>query len=128
MNVKKLVLLVVVAFFSATMFSQEFDDRLLVKYTKEELADIKANDPDQYTFLYDCLNHGFYLANFKGKSLSKEVRGEIEVKDINNINFFDLGLEPEENRYLYYKIKGHDKLLVIRSVGHIKMEAAKAKK
>ena len=89
---------------------------------------MKDNNPDQFSFVNDCLDHGFYLANFKGKGLPKEVKGEIEVADIENINFFELGLEPIENRYLYYKVKGQDKLLVVRSIEHIKMEAKKAKK
>ena len=124
---KRLIIICLATVLTTTGFSQEVDSRLLTKFSKDELKELKANDPEQYTFIYQCLDYGFYLANFNGKSLSKEVRGEIEVADINNINFFSLGLEPEENRYLYYKIKGHDKLLVIRSIGHIKMEATKAK-
>jgi hypothetical protein len=124
---KRLILLGILVAIATGGFSQDFDDRLLVKYSKQDLVDMKANDPELYNFTYACLNHGFYLANFSGKSLPKEVIGEIEVADISNINFFALKLEPVENRYLYYKIIGQDKLLVVRSIGHIKMEAAKGK-
>jgi len=124
---KRLIILCLVTVFATAAIAQEVDSRLLAKFSKEELSEMKTNNPDQYTFIHQCLTHGFYLANAGGKSLSKEVRGEIEITDINKINFFELGLEPEENRYLYYKIKGHDKLLVVRSIGHIKMEAVKGK-
>lgn len=124
---KKLILLGILFAFTATISAQDFDARLLVKYSKAELTDMKANNPEQYNFISDCLDHGFYIANSGGKALSKEVRGEIDIADMDNINFFEFNLEPEENRYLYYKIKGQDKLLVVRSIGHIKMEASKGK-
>jgi hypothetical protein len=122
-----IIILFFIAFTANMSFAQSADSRLLVKYTSEELTDMKANNPEQYTFVHQCLNHAYYIANSGGKALSKEVRGEVEIANLENINFFALGLEPEENRYLYYKIKGQDKLLVVRSIGHIKIEAAKTK-
>jgi len=121
------IILCIVALTANMSFAQSADSRLLVKYTAEELVDMKANNPEQYTFVHQCLTHGYYIANAGGKALSKEVRGEVEVADLENVNIFELGLEPIENRYLYYKIKGQDKLLVVRSIGHIKIEAAKTK-
>ena len=122
---RSFLLALAILVFSAAAIAQDFDARLLVKYSKEELTKIQKEDPEQFKFLNDCLTYGYYIADLKGKNPGKEVRGEVELKDLNNVNIFALDLIPEENRYLYYKIKGQDKLLVVRSIGHIKMEANK---
>jgi hypothetical protein len=107
--------------------AQEYDERLFAKYTQQQLKEMKTDRLDEFNYVNACLDFGCYLANFKGKDSPKEVIGEIEVKDLSKINFFELGVQPVKNRYLYYKIKGQEKLLVIRSIEHIKLEAKKLK-
>ena len=119
-KMKKIIPLSIFILTALVLKAQEFDDRLFVKFSESELIEMQTNQIEEFKYINACLDHGFYLANFKGKSNPAEVIGEIMVDDLSKINFFELGVTPVENRYLYYKIKGHDKLLVVRSVEHIK--------
>jgi len=96
------------------------DARLSVKYSKEELNDLKNDSPEEIRYLNFCIENAFYLAPVpteKGKDAS--IRGTVKVADLNNINFFELGLDIVQDNYQYYRIEGSDQLLVVRSKDHI---------
>jgi len=124
---KKAISLNIFLFSVLALSAQEFDERLFVKYSQQHLKEMKTDRSDEFKYVNACLDFGCYVANFKGKDDPKEVIGEIEVKDLSKINFFELGIQPVKNKYLYYKVIGQEKLLVIRSIEHIKMEAEKLK-
>lgn len=120
-RMKKVIGLIIVALISYSAHSQDFDKRLLAKYTEEELSTLQKDNPVEFEFLNKCLDGAVYLADYSPKKgMNKEISGEIGLKDINAINFFELDIELIEDRYQYFKIKGHNKLLVIRAKAHIK--------
>lgn len=112
---------------SVILYGQDFDSRLLVKYSAQELAELKENNPAQLEFLHACLEKAFYITDIpKGKgfinedgTMSDMVKGEVVIEDLNQVNFFALNIELIEDRYQSFKIKGHDKLLVVRARAHI---------
>ena len=104
--------------------SKKIDDRLLVKYTSEELRTIKKESPEQIQFLNYCIDNAFYVTDLPTEKANKNDGriGSIVVKDIENINFFQLGVELVQDDYQYFAIEGTDRLLVVKSIDHIKKE------
>lgn len=123
---KKLTFVFVLSLFSMVMYGQNFDERLLEKYTTAELSEMERNSPEEFEFVNLCLTKGFYIANYSSEKATKggkptdEIAGEVVIDDIENINFFELNITPVSNRNQYFKIKGIDKLLVIRAKELIK--------
>ena len=124
---KKFILLQLLSLLVFPCFSQLVDERLLIKFSESELLTMIDEESEKYQYYLDCLDYGCYLANYEVKKAPKEIIGELELKAISEINFFSLDIEPVSNKYLYFKLKGFDKMLVIRSIEHIKMEASKKK-
>lgn len=95
------------------------DERLLAKYSQDELNQMIKSNPDEIRYLNFCADNAFYIAEFpKEKSEDKNV-GSISIKDVDNFNFFELGVEIIDNNYSFLKIEGTDKMLVVRSRKHI---------
>jgi hypothetical protein len=119
---KVLVVLISVMFSGSMLFGQntEFDSRLLVKYSVEELNKIEKENPSEMRFLLHCIENAQYITPFpEGKEGAVEIIGEVEIRDINNINFFELDVELIQDNYQYYTIEGSEMLLVIKSKDHI---------
>lgn len=119
---KVLVILISIMCSGSMLFGQdtEFDSRLLVKYSVEELNKIEKENPSEIRFLLHCIESAQYITPFpEGKEGAVEIIGEMEVKDINNINFFELNVELIQDNYQYYTIKDSNMLLVIKSKVHI---------
>lgn len=116
----------IIVLFSSNLFAQahEYDKRLLVKYTKNELAELEQNNPEKFKYINYCLDKAWYLAPLpKEKMKNNDGRiGEIEIKDIKNINFYALNLEIVKDDYQFFAIKGTEQMLVIKSEDHIKKE------
>ncbi len=116
--IKKL-LLCSIAFAGIGLFygqNVEPDQRLKVKYSTSELQELKTNDQEQLEFLNFCVENAYIIMPFpEEKSGASEIRGTVELNDIDNINFFDLGYELEEVNWQYYQIAGTRKMLVILS-------------
>jgi hypothetical protein len=120
---KKVLVILISIMFSGSMLvgqNTEFDSRLLVKYSVEELNKIEKENPSEIKFLLHCIESAQYITPFpEGKEDAVEIIGEVEIRDINSINFFELGVELIQDNYQYYTIKASDMLLVIKSKDHI---------
>jgi len=119
---KVLIILISIMFSGSMLFGQntEFDSRLLVKYSVEELNNIEKENPSEIRFLLHCIESAQYITPFpEGKEGAVEIIGEMEIRDINNINFFELNVELIQDNYQYYTIKDSNMLLVIKSKDHI---------
>ncbi len=100
---------------------QKIDKRLEKKYSVEELKKIQKENPQQLEYLNFVVEKGFTIMPYpKSKGTPKEISGEVEIKDLKNINIYDLGLDVLKDNWQYYKIKGTDDLLVIYSEDYIK--------
>jgi hypothetical protein len=96
---------------SLTSYAQQFDERLLVRFSIEQLEALKLSQPEELKLLSYALDHALYTSN------SPAEKG-IELAQISysgdNQTFLDLNLElKDENQY--FKIAGSDKVLVMKS-------------
>lgn len=101
------------------------DDRLLVKYSIEELSQMEKENPEQLEYLNFCLEYAFYLTPYpEKKRLDLEV---IEVENSGKINFFALNIDIDETAIRYFRIAGTNQMLVVRSKALIQQKLKESK-
>jgi hypothetical protein len=107
-----------------TGFTQDFDKRLLEKYTIGELKTMKKNTPDELKFITFCLENAFYTGELPRQKMKDDNGriGEISIPDYKNINFAELDITLIQDDYQYFHILGTETILVIRSIDHIQKE------
>ncbi|MCT4580932.1 MAG: hypothetical protein N4A35_05900 [Flavobacteriales bacterium] len=116
--IKKLLLCSIAFAGVGLLYGQDVepDSRLTVKYTKSELQELKSNDQEQLEFLNFCIDNAYTIMPFpEEKAAASEIRGSVTLGNMNEINFFSLGYELEEENWQYYRINGSQKMLVIFS-------------
>jgi len=122
----KAPILITLLLFSTALFSQsakDFDNRLLVKFTKVELLEMKENQPDRLQIYEYCLDNASYFVDVpKGKDYKHRITKELEIKDVNNYNIYALDITPLENDYQYFSVKDKNILLVLKSFKHIQQQ------
>ena len=130
-NTMKNILFFVFIFSTLFIFSQsneKFDKKLLVKFSKAEIIDLKNNQTEKFLFYEYCIDNASYLVDMpKGKDIKNRLSVEVEINDINNYIFYSLDITPLANDYLYFTVKDKDLLFVVKSSFHIK-EQMKSKK
>jgi hypothetical protein len=90
---------------------EKIDKRLLIRYSESELTQMLENNPEEYKILTYALDNGMYIGNYskeKGSALT-----EID-RPSKNQTYIDLNFEISDQNQ-YYKIKGEDKVLVVKS-------------
>ncbi len=103
------------------------DKRLLAKYTVEELKTIKAENPKEYKFINYCIENAFYIAEMPQEKVKANPSkfGEVSIKNISKIDFYQLNIDLKENDYQSFVIKGTKKILIVKSKNHILRELNK---
>lgn len=98
---------------SVTWSQEKIDKRLLTKYSVEELKAIEINNPNEIKVMNYALDNGMYIANYSQQK--GDVLVEIEAPKKNQ-TYIDLNFQLlDQNQY--FKIKGEDQLLVVKSKG-----------
>ena len=111
---KLLSSLIVFLLISSVTWSQEkVDKRLLSRYSVDELRAIETNNPNELKIMIYALDNGMYLANY-----SQQKGGVFKEIDApkKNQTYVDLNFDIQDQNQ-YFKIKGEDKLLVVKSKG-----------
>ena len=111
---KKIILLFSLFLVSQIGFSQEkeINPQLLKVYSENELNQIVQESPEKYDLLVYAIDHAIYTADFpteKKDNISKEI--EVPLGDY---TYLDLGIKIE-NLNQFYRIKGTNKILVVKS-------------
>lgn len=101
--------------------AQNYDSRLLKKFSQSELTAMEQNDPKSLHRYEYALDHAIYVTDLpQGKDAelpSIALQGD-------NQNFADLGLDII-NTNQYFKIEGTDKMLVVKSIWVLDNEQGK---
>ena len=127
-------------FFIATLFllsitytvnsqTNNYDTRLLSKFSDKELSEMKVNAPATLNYWNFYVANAYQIMDLAAeKALSHEIKGTLKIVDLNNINVFELNKLPLAKDYQYYKIENTNKLLVIISEEQIKAKFNKSSK
>lgn len=97
---------------TSLVFSQNHDSRLLEGYTKIELDEMKASQPEEYDFLEKALDKAIFIGAIpqqKGKDIQFD--GELDIDPNTEHTFLTLDIKLKENRYQYFKIKDTDQMV-----------------
>ena len=107
----KVLAILAILLLPAGLMAQNYDQRLLSSYDAAALNQIEKEDPYTLELLTYALENGMYITengNGKGTQLT-----EIEVPE-NATSFVDLKLQiTDQNQY--FKVKGEDRILVVKS-------------
>lgn len=106
-------------FFCIHAFSQSnFDKRLLVRYSEDQLQSLAEKNPDLVGYLDFYLNHGFSIIH-KSELKNEKVAGSIKLKSLNpnRINIFEENLPLPLREDVYYNIEGKNEVLVLYGRG-----------
>lgn len=124
---RNIIVLFSLVIFISTSFAQKNDKALLVKYSKEELNTIKKESPKEYTYLKYCVKNAFYISEMPAEKVKANPSsfGEISIKNLDKINFYDLKIIIKEEAYQSFIITGTDKILIVKSKHHILRELNK---
>lgn len=97
-------------------YAQEsHDQRLLEKYSTEELTSIQNNDPEEYKIIVHALEVGISIGDIQeGKGKEIIFDGVIDKNPNQDHTYISLGLELIDNKYQYYKFKGTNKMVIVR--------------
>lgn len=111
---KALSILVFFLFLSSVAWSQQkIDKRLLSGYSESELKALETTNPEELSLITYALDNGMYIGNY---SAEKEgAYKEIDRPEINQ-TYMDLNFQILD-RNQYFKIKGEEKVLVVKSKG-----------
>jgi len=108
----KSILFIGALLFGTLAFAQDYDERLLAKFSEEQIIKLQDQKPDVLQYFSFYLDNGYKLVDPKpGKDYSQYP--EIKLKNSSEINLFDLDIEHPLNSYGYYRIKNSDKILLL---------------
>jgi len=107
------ILIIALCLFGISAYSQsDFDKRLLAKFSDDQIHKLQEVQPNSVAYFEFFLDHGYKLIDAKdGKDFQFE--GILKVKDLDNINLFELGLEHPLKEYKFYQLRNSDKILVL---------------
>lgn len=104
---------------SAVAQSSSFDERLLVQFSESQINEMTA---EELAFNTYCIDHSFEIMPFPTEKGQAVLDGSLNINNLQEINFFDLGLTLKEDQYQYYMINGTDDMIVIKPIFLIKKE------
>ncbi len=88
--------------FSVNSQSNSFDQRLLSKFTKDELIEMQEKNPSAYAYWNFYVVNAFQVMDLSNeKANTHEIKGIVKIPDINAINIFDLHYIPLPKDYQY---------------------------
>lgn len=121
------IILFFVSSISLQAQTNNIDEKLLEKYSAKELSTLKVDNPTEYEFAKHCIDNAFYIAAASKEKIANSPNeyGSIKIKDLSNINFFELNIKLKENEHQIFSIKGTSKLLIVKSRTHILTELKK---
>jgi hypothetical protein len=107
-----------ISFLLFTFFSvaqnNNFDKRLLSKFSEDELNQMQRKSPNTYAYWNFYAANAFQIMDLPNeKTNAHEIKGTVRIDDINDVNILALHYVPLPKDYQYYRIEDTKKLLVI---------------
>lgn len=111
----KSILIILGLFCFGSAFSQsDFDQRLLVKYDAEQIAQLQDNESRVLDYWTYYLDHGYKIVAIPSGKEGDNFE-EIKIKSMAKFNVLDAGVSMDNSAPKYYRIKGTNEMLVLLS-------------
>ncbi len=108
---KKLILIILC--FASFNIKAQNSNQLTTYYSPEELVNLEKNNSEEYQFLVYAFENACVILDMpKGKEA--KVTSSIDIKDLSNYNYLELGLDILEANQ-YFRINSTDKMLLVKS-------------
>lgn len=128
-KIKQLLLvLLLVSFTSISLFAQNFNEKLLVKYDAESLTQMQQNNSGEFELVNYFVDKGCYFVDMPDKPIEyyelekiDPVTGESDFSfdfnefDFDNFNPLEYNCVFDQSRSNYYKVGNTGKLLIVLS-------------
>ncbi len=110
--------------FSSIGQSLNTDERLLKKFSQEEINSMSEED---LKFEIFCLDNSFTIENYSDNKEENNfpLNGGRKIENLNNINLEDLNIKIKDD-IQYFKISYEQKVLVVKSLNQLKEEYKKS--
>ena len=120
-----IILLILLAFSSKSIYCQNYNQELLKSYSKKELKDIIKNNPNEMELLNYAIDNACYVvekpvagkkikATGHGRTITFPIYdGKLNV-DLDKIKFTDLGFKIKDEN-IYIILSDYNKMLVVKS-------------
>lgn len=126
-------IVMLMSFTSISLYAQDYNAKLLVKYDTEALSSMKQQNSNEFDFINYYVDHGFYFVEMPDKPIDyvdlekiNPQTGEIvedfqfSQLDFDNFNPFEFNCTFQADRSSYYKVGDTGMLLIV--LGRAKME------
>ena len=117
----KKILALSLLFVAVFSYSQEeFDSRLLERYTPQELAAMQKNNPEEFQILNHALDVGISIGEIRekpGSPIPFEEK-ELDADPHKEQTFISLGLTLKDKTQ-YFKFKGTNMMVIVRPKNRI---------
>lgn len=133
MNIKKILILFAVVFVANSLIAQDYNEKLLVKYSDAELQEMRTADLQQYELLNFFVTEGFRIIDMPGKPIeyielakidpvtkSVQYDYQITMADLENFNPLEYNCMFDGQRTLYYKVGNTGKLIIVEDYFRMK--------
>lgn len=117
----KYILHIACFFFAASVFAQsEFDDRLLAKFSEEQLEDYRENHPGVLDYWNFYIDNSYEIASdLPLEKLNGNDLVELKIRNIDKFNILEEDLHPDGYSSKYFRIKGSNDVLILFSKSEI---------
>ncbi len=130
---KSIFLITFILGFTLFSYSQEINQKLLVKFSTTELQEMKLNNPDNYNFMDYFVSDALYFVDMPPKDIEyKELirinpqdgkmssNQAITEADLENFNPLEYNVEYDLTKTTYYLAGNTGKLLVVHAYNDLK--------
>ncbi|MEA3448364.1 MAG: hypothetical protein U9Q98_07955 [Bacteroidota bacterium] len=135
MKLKKLLLIPVALFMVSSAFSQDYNQNLLVKYSDEEIQNLKADSPNEFELLNYFVENGFHIIDMPDKPIDHKELVKIDgaTKEITPSDL--VGFNPLEyegciygSERQYFKAGNTGKLIIIPRTSQLRNQLENIKR
>lgn len=135
MNRKKMIIVLLTFFIGANVFSQDYNEKLLVKYAEDEIKTLKKENPQEYELLNYFVENGFRIIDMPDKPIEHKelIKIEDESKQITSSDLS--GFNPLEykdciygSERQYFKAGNTGKLIIIPKASRLRNEIENRKR
>lgn len=103
---------------SFLMSQNKAEERLLLQFSETELSELKVSNPNEYNYRLFYVENSFFISDIP---LKKDLKfeGTIKVSNVDAFNIYEYEAYQHPTETKYYKIKGTNQMVCIRSKAEI---------
>jgi len=133
--------LITAVLFVGSLFSQNYNEKLLVKYTDKELSQMQKENPTQLDVLDYFVTEGYTIVDMPDKPIEYIELAKVNPKtgqvdsdyqitmtDLESFNPFEFNCMFDSGKPMYYKVGNTGKLIIVESYFRLQNKAENKKR